>query len=317
MKKILFIISLLAICTGLNAQTTKKDVRPEVLIETTMGNIRVELYNETPLHRDNFLKLIREHHYYDSLLFHRVIPDFMIQGGDPYSKNAPKGAVLGDHSLDYKIPAEICLPQIFHKRGALAAAREPDEVNPKRESSSTQFYIVYGKKQDEKGLQRGRDNLHKLFGDSIKMTKEMEEQYTTVGGTPHLDGGYTVFGQVTEGMDVVDRIQHVECDANNRPLEDVRIIKATILRDLPGMEKKPKKVVRRVAKKTDMSHLSRGATTCRKDSKKQLSKCSSSVLTSYKRRRNLLALQQCLLPSMTIHIDFVTKRKPNHQEATV
>ena len=97
MKKILFIISLLAICTGLNAQTTKKDVRPEVLIETTMGNIRVELYNETPLHRDNFLKLIREHHYYDSLLFHRVIPDFMIQGGDPYSKNAPKGAVLGDH----------------------------------------------------------------------------------------------------------------------------------------------------------------------------------------------------------------------------
>lgn len=250
MKKILFIISLLAICTGLNAQTTKKDVRPEVLIETTMGNIRVELYNETPLHRDNFLKLIREHHYYDSLLFHRVIPDFMIQGGDPYSKNAPKGTVLGDHSLDYKIPAEICLPQIFHKRGALAAAREPDEVNPKRESSSTQFYIVYGKKQDEKGLQRGRDNLHKLFGDSIKMTKEMEEQYTTVGGTPHLDGGYTVFGQVTEGMDVVDRIQHVERDANDRPLEDVRIIKATILRDLPGMEKKPKKVVRRVAKKT-------------------------------------------------------------------
>ena len=241
MKKILFIISLLAICTGLNAQTTKKDVRPEVLIETTMGNIRVELYNETPLHRDNFLKLIREHHYYDSLLFHRVIPDFMIQGGDPYSKNAPKGAVLGDHSLDYKIPAEICLPQIFHKRGALAAAREPDEVNPKRESSSTQFYIVYGKKQDEKGLQRGRDNLHKLFGDSIKMTKEMEEQYTTVGGTPHLDGGYTVFGQVTEGMDVVDRIQHVECDANDRPLEDVRIIKATILRDLSGMEKKPRR----------------------------------------------------------------------------
>ncbi len=250
MKNILFIISLLAICAGINAQTAKNDVRPEVLIETTMGNIRVQLYNETPLHRDNFLKLIREHHYYDSLLFHRVIPDFMIQGGDPYSKNAPKGAVLGEHSLDYTLPAEIRLPQIYHKRGALAAAREPDNVNPNRESSSSQFYIVCGRKQNEKGLQRGRENLHKLFGDSIMMTKEMEEQYTSVGGTPHLDGGYTVFGEVTEGMDVVDRIQRVERDTYDRPLEDVRIIRATILKDLPGMEKKPKKAMKRVVKKT-------------------------------------------------------------------
>ncbi len=250
MKNILLIISLLAICAGINAQTAKNDVRPEVLIETTMGNIRVQLYNETPLHRDNFLKLIREHHYYDSLLFHRVIPDFMIQGGDPYSKNAPKGAVLGEHSLDYTLPAEIRLPQIYHKRGALAAAREPDNVNPNRESSSSQFYIVCGRKQNEKGLQRGRENLHKLFGDSIMMTKEMEEQYTSVGGTPHLDGGYTVFGEVTEGMDVVDRIQRVERDAYDRPLEDVRIIRATILKDLPGMEKKPKKAMKRVVKKT-------------------------------------------------------------------
>ena len=123
------------------------------------------------------------------------------------------------------------MPQIFHKRGALAAAREPDDVNPKHESSSTQFYIVYGRRQGEKGLQRGRENLEKLFGDSIRMTKEMEDVYTTVGGTPHLDGAYTVFGQVVEGMDVVDRIQHVERDANDRPLEDVRIIRATILRD--------------------------------------------------------------------------------------
>lgn len=267
----MLIISMLLVCCGVSAQTAKNvdkagttiktaknvgkvttvkaEKRPEVLIETTMGNIRVALYNETPLHRDNFLKLIREYHYYDSLLFHRVIPDFMIQAGDPYSKNAPKGAVLGDHSLDYTIPAEIRLPQIYHKRGALAAAREPDMVNPKRESSSSQFYIVYGRKQDERGLQRGRDNLRQLFGDSIQMTDEMREVYTTVGGTPHLDGGYTVFGEVLDGMDVVDRIQRVERDANDRPLEDVRIIKATILKDLPGMEKKPKKVMKRVAKK--------------------------------------------------------------------
>lgn len=267
----MLIISMLLVCCAVGAQTAKNvgkagttiktaknvgkvttvkaEKRPEVLIETTMGNIRVALYNETPLHRDNFLKLIREYHYYDSLLFHRVISDFMIQAGDPYSKNAPKGAVLGDHSLDYTIPAEIRLPQIYHKRGALAAAREPDMVNPKRESSSSQFYIVYGRKQDERGLQRGRDNLRQLFGDSIKMTDEMREAYTTVGGTPHLDGGYTVFGEVLEGMDVVDRIQRVQRDANDRPLEDVRIVKATILKDLPGMEKKPKKVMKRVAKK--------------------------------------------------------------------
>lgn len=216
----------------------KPGERPEVLIQTTMGNIRIQLYNETPQHRDNFLKLIREYHFYDSLLFHRVIPDFMIQAGDPSSKNAPKGARLGEQSLDYNIPAEIRLPQIFHKRGTLAAAREPDIVNPMHESSSSQFYIVIGKKQDDKGLERGRKNLQKLFGDSLTMTKEMEKTYRTIGGTPHLDGAYTVFGEVTEGMDVVEKIQNVERDEYDRPLEDVRIIKATILKDMPGHEKK-------------------------------------------------------------------------------
>ena len=218
------------------------------MLETTEGNISVVLYNETPQHRDNFLRLVREG-FYDGLLFHRVIPQFMIQAGDSASRHAAPGVALGDSPEPYTIPAEIRFPQYFHKRGALAAAREGDATNPERASSASQFYIVYGRKQDERGLQRGRNNLRQLFGDSIQMTDEMREVYTTVGGTPHLDGGYTVFGEVLEGMDVVDRIQRVERDANDRPLEDVRIVKATILKDLPGMEKKPKKVMKRVAKK--------------------------------------------------------------------
>lgn len=245
-QTILFTLCTLLMTIPAMAQTAtiKSGERPEVLIETTMGNIRVQLYNETPKHRDNFLKLIREHHFYDSLLFHRVIPDFMIQAGDPYSKSAMKGELLGGHSLDYKLPAEIRLPQLFHKRGALAAAREADDVNPLHESSSSQFYIVSGKKFDEEGLQR----VKKRLGDSIQMTREMEEQYTTIGGAPHLDGTYTVFGEVVDGMEVVDRIQRVARDENDRPLEDVRIIKAVITKDLPGMARRPKKnIIRRNA----------------------------------------------------------------------
>lgn len=248
MKRLLFTLFTLCVAAlSLNAQTAvaKPGERPEVLIETTMGNIRLQLYNETPVHRDNFLKLIREYHFYDSLLFHRVIPDFMIQAGDPYSKNAPKGELLGDHSLDYNLPAEIRLPRLYHKRGALAAAREPDEVNPRHESSSSQFYIVYGKKHTDASLAKIQHRLDSVYGDSIRLTPEMVEQYTTVGGTPHLDGGYTVFGEVVEGMDVVDRIQRVERDENDRPLEDVRIIRAIITKDLPGMAKKPRKATRR------------------------------------------------------------------------
>ncbi len=226
------------------AQTTKATLpnstatstvqqRAKVVIETTMGNIHIELYNETPLHRDNFIKLIETHHFYDSLLFHRVIPNFMIQAGDPRSKHAKSGELLGGTSLDYTLPAEIRLPQIYHKRGTLAAAREGDENNPEHRSSSTQFYIVYGKPCSERTLQRAQENLKQLFGDSITMTDEMKNTYTTIGGTPHLDGTYTVFGEVTEGMDVVEKIQAVERDANDRPLNDVRIIRATVISNLP------------------------------------------------------------------------------------
>ena len=220
---------------------------PMVTFEMENGKVfKAELYPEiAPNTVNNFISLVNKG-FYDGIIFHRVIPDFMIQAGDPSSKNAPKGARLGEQSLDYNIPAEIRLPQIFHKRGTLAAAREPDIVNPMHESSSSQFYIVIGKKQDDKGLERGRKNLQKLFGDSLTMTKEMEETYRTIGGTPHLDGAYTVFGEVTEGMDVVEKIQNVKRDEYDRPVEDVRIIKATILKDMPGHEKKQ---VKRTVKK--------------------------------------------------------------------
>lgn len=253
MKKYLFTIAMLMLttigCMAQKGNVAKPGERPEVLIETTMGNIRVQLYNETPLHRDNFLNLIRQHHFYDSVLFHRVIPDFMIQAGDPWSKNAAAGEELGEHSVGDDIPAEIRLPQIYHKRGALAAAREGDDVNPERKSSGSQFYIVYGKKQDDDKLDKLQHRLDSAFNDSIKMTEEMRQTYRNVGGTPHLDGFYTVFGEVTEGMDVVDRIQHVATDKNDRPIDDVRIIKATITKDLPEFAAKARTTKKTTSKR--------------------------------------------------------------------
>ncbi len=233
MKKLLITtIALLGVAITSIAQTanttTSTEKRAKVLIETTMGNIEIELYNETPLHRDNFIKLVETHHFYDSLLFHRVIPNFMIQAGDPRSKHAKSGELLGTSSLDYTIPAEIRLPKIYHKRGALAAAREGDQTNPEHRSSSTQFYIVYGKTCNDRMVEKAKQNLKNLFGDSITLSTEMINAYTSIGGTPHLDGTYTVFGEVTLGMDVVEKIQNVERDANDRPLVDVRIIRATI-----------------------------------------------------------------------------------------
>ena len=200
-----------------------------VLMETTKGNIELKLYNSTPQHRDNFIKLVKNGDY-DSLLFHRVIQDFMIQGGDPDSKHAAPGVFLGEGDKPYTIPAEFRLEEgIFHRRGVLAAAREGDDVNPDQRSSAMQFYIVWGKVFDDEGLDNIQKRLDDRTGGRVKLTPEMREVYKTVGGTPHLDGQYTVFGEVVSGLEVVDEIQQVPTDALDRPLEDVRIIRARVL----------------------------------------------------------------------------------------
>lgn len=203
-------------------------LRHEVLLETSMGNIRVALSNETPLHRDNFLKNVRAG-VYDGVLFHRVISSFMIQAGDTASRHALPGQLLGDTEEAYTIPAEICYPQLFHKRGALAAAREGDSVNPERRSSSLQFYIVYGRRFTDDMLDQAQERLDRVPG-GVTLTPEVREAYKQWGGTPHLDGQYTVFGEVVEGLDVVRDIQWVETDENDRPVEDVRIKKAVVVK---------------------------------------------------------------------------------------
>ena len=204
--------------------------KAEVLLETTKGDIRIELYNETPKHRDNFLKLVRMQ-VYDSLLFHRVIKDFMIQGGDLNSKHAQPGQRLGTGELDYTLEPEFRLPQLFHRRGVVAAAREPDKVNPEQHSGACQFYIVWGRKFNDATIGKVQERLDSLTGGRVKLTPEMIETYKTIGGTPHLDGQYTVFGEVVQGLDVVDSIQQLPTDKYHRPLTDVRILRATILND--------------------------------------------------------------------------------------
>lgn len=258
---------------SVNVEQTKKEnmqVLPDryVEVKTSMGDITVRLYGDTPKHQANFLKLVKEA-FYDSTLFHRVINDFMVQAGDPDSKNAKPGQMLGEGDTGYLIDAEFVYPKHFHKRGALAAARTGDNVNPEKKSSGCQFYIVTGRKvseaqmqqieqqyafrekQDEfnrlaqaqmpqiRAMQQAGDNegLRKLQQELIsqveakfegkpaaKLPDEIREAYTTVGGTPHLDGSYTVFGEVVKGLDVVDKIQKVETDRNDRPVEDVRIL---------------------------------------------------------------------------------------------
>jgi peptidyl-prolyl cis-trans isomerase B (cyclophilin B) len=204
----------------------------EVLFETTEGNIRIALYDETPLHRDNFLKLTRMH-VYDSLLFHRVIKNFMIQSGDTNSKNAKPGQRLGTGDFDYTQEPEFRLPQIIHRRGCVAMAREPDAVNPEMRSSACQFYIVWGKRFSSAEIEKAQERLDTMTHGRVKLTPEMIKVYKSVGGTPHLDGQYTVFGEVTEGLDVVERIQKAETDEFDRPFEDIRILRATVTKDVP------------------------------------------------------------------------------------
>lgn len=204
-------------------------LRHEVVLETSMGNVRIVLHNETPLHRDNFLKLVREG-YYDGNLFHRVISSFMIQTGDSTSRHAQPGASAGDYSPDYTLPAEIRYPALYHHRGAVAAARESDDVNPEHRSSASQFYIVYGRRFNEDMLDQVQARLDKATKGKVTIPPALREAYYKKGGTPHLDGQYTVFGEVVEGMDVVQAIQNVETDAHDRPLQDVRILRAVVVK---------------------------------------------------------------------------------------
>lgn len=209
-------LMLLTLCVALTAVRAQE---PEkiVLITTTMGEIKVKLFNDTPQHRDNFLKHVKEHRY-DSLLFHRVIKQFMIQAGDVTSKNASAADRLGDGDLGYTVPAEIVYPKYFHKKGMLCAARTGDNVNPRRASSATQFYIVTGKHFTEMEL----DKMEQAQG--ITLTPEQRQAYMLDGGAPHLDGKYTVFGEVISGIKVVDKIQTAATGENDRPVEDIRIL---------------------------------------------------------------------------------------------
>ena len=267
-------IALTACNAGSKRQTNhhmENEKRTLVKLETTMGNITVALYNETPKHRDTFIKLVKEG-VYDSTLFHRVIKQFMIQAGDPDSKNASDTAMLGSGDVGYTIPAEFN-PKFFHKKGVLAAARQGDDVNPEKASSGCQFYIVTGRKFTEPQLlgmenkineQReealfdslARQHMKEIYkmrkaGDNagllelqdtleaqareladkeekFRFTPEQIKAYSTIGGAPHLDGSYTVFGEVTEGMEVVDNIEIAKTNRADRPIENIRILKASI-----------------------------------------------------------------------------------------
>lgn len=219
----------LAVLLAVACGPTRSEAGAEVLLHTTAGDIRVELDGRTPLHRDNFVKLTREG-FFDSLLFHRVIADFMIQAGDPDSRRAPAGGkMLGGSDAGYLIPAEIVYPALAHTRGALVAARTPDSVNPERKSSGSQFYIVWGRTWDAAALDRVQERVAAATGGRAVISDSLRTLYETVGGTPYLDGQYTVFGHVTEGLDVVEAIQRMPTDSLGRPLADVRILRAEVV----------------------------------------------------------------------------------------
>ena len=267
-KKILYsLILIMSVFMTTNAQNKEKEKETIVVITTDYGKIRMKLYNETPQHRDNFIKLINQG-FYNDLLFHRIIKDFMIQGGDPDSKNAPASKQLGAGDVGYTIPAEIVYPKYYHKKGALAAARQGDQVNPQKRSSGCQFYIVQGKTMTDKELDRMEqsmqekvrsarfyeiaatksDQIQKMqqAGDQaglerlqteiltqvdrelannapVKFSEQMRKDYKTIGGTAFLDGEYTVFGEVIEGLDVIDKIAAVKTKPGDRPEVDLKM----------------------------------------------------------------------------------------------
>lgn len=216
-KRFIYLIVIILMVMNFQVVEAQDEKETLVLIETDMGKIKVKLYNDTPLHRDNFIKNVKEH-LYDGLLFHRVIRQFMVQAGDIHSKDAPADKHLGDGDPDYTIPAEIVYPKHYHKAGALCAARTADEVNPKRESSASQFYIVTGKFFTSMEL----DKMEKEKG--MKFTDEERHSYMLEGGRPDLDGQYTVFGEVVDGLKSVFKIQMVETNSeDDRPLKNIKI----------------------------------------------------------------------------------------------
>ncbi len=219
MKKIcsVIVIVFLMACSASKNNSRTPFYKKRVMLTTDSGEIVLRLYNKTPLHRDNFLKLVKQH-YFDSLLFHRIIQNFMIQGGDPNSKNAIAGARLGTGGPGYTIPAEFD-STLFHKKGVLAAARNGDTENPKKASSASQFYIVQGKKFTDAGL----DSVETFRLKGRKIPLAHRAIYKTFGGTPHLDMNYTAFGEVESGLNVVDKIATARKDTNNRPLNDIRM----------------------------------------------------------------------------------------------
>lgn len=230
MKKLfaagLLLLSLAGVAQQKN-ELKRKDRKKDVELITNYGNIVIRLSDSTPLHRDNFLSLVKAG-YYDSVLFHRVISRFMIQSGDPDSKQAPAGTPLGEGGPGYTVPAEF-RASLFHKKGVIAAARESDNVNPQKASSGSQFYIVQGKLFTDPGL----DSLetYRLKGRKIPLSQR--EIYKTIGGTPHLDQNYTVFGEVIKGLEVIDTIAAVPTSKGadrDRPLQDVRIIRAKLIK---------------------------------------------------------------------------------------
>lgn len=196
----------------------KKNKNKFVEMETNKGTFTLEVFNDVPKHAENFLKLANEG-FYDSLLFHRIIPSFMIQGGDPESKNAVDGQMLGNGDVGYKVPAEFMLPKYYHKKGALAAARDN---NPEKASSGCQFYIVVGKTFTDAEL----DQMEARIGQ--KYSEQARKDYKTIGGTPHLDAGYTVYGQIVKGQDVIDAISSMPRNTSDRPAENIRILNVKV-----------------------------------------------------------------------------------------